>query len=105
MNVSLWKDILEQFCDRTHSQYGIVAIISAVMITVNKEIWKAFLEVRATHVHKQAAKRKKQRIASRSGVKKETNKRQLAASDQVRGVFFFAESSPCMMDSIVRLFF
>ena len=45
MNVSLWEDVLEQFCDRTHSQYAIVAIIRAVMTIVNKEIWKAFLEV------------------------------------------------------------
>ena len=35
MNVSLWKDILEQFCHKTHSQYGIVAIIRAVMIILS----------------------------------------------------------------------
>ena len=43
MNVQLWKDILENFCDRTHSQHGIVAIVRAAMIVVNKEIWRAFL--------------------------------------------------------------
>ena len=35
-NVTVWKDILTHFCDRTHSQYGRVAIVRAVMITVNK---------------------------------------------------------------------
>ena len=40
VNVSLWKDILEPLCDRTHSQYGIVAIIRASMVFVNKEIAK-----------------------------------------------------------------
>ena len=29
IHVNLWKDILERHCDRTHSQYGIVAIIRA----------------------------------------------------------------------------
>ena len=47
MNVILWKDILEPLCERTHSQYGIVAIVRASMAYVNKEIWKAFLEKRA----------------------------------------------------------
>ena len=36
MNVSLWKDILDMFCDKTHSQFGMVAIIRAEMIIVNK---------------------------------------------------------------------
>ena len=62
MNVSLWENILEGFCDRTHSQLGIVAIIRAAMVIVNKEIWKAFLEVRATHVQKQAVKRKNKEL-------------------------------------------
>ena len=44
MNIHLWKDILEHHCDRTHSQYGIVAIVRAAMIIVNKQIWKALME-------------------------------------------------------------
>ena len=70
MNVSLWETILEQFCDRMHSQYGIVAIIRAVMIVVNNEIWKAFLEVCSTHVHKQAVKCKNRELQAEADLKK-----------------------------------
>ena len=62
VNISLWKDILEQFCDRTHSQYGIVAILRTAMITVNKEIWKAFLELRSTFLRRESAKRKNKEL-------------------------------------------
>ena len=44
MNHNLWINIVDPLCDRTHSQFGIVAIIQALMVVVNKEIWKAFLE-------------------------------------------------------------
>jgi len=57
MNVKLWRDILENICDRTHSQYGMVAIIRAVMIILNKEIWKAFLECRFKVIEKSRQKK------------------------------------------------
>ena len=44
MNRDLWVKIAELPCDRTHSQFGILAIVSALMVVVNKEIWKAFLD-------------------------------------------------------------
>ena len=70
MTVSLWENILEGFCDRTHSQFGIVAIIRAAMVIVNKEIWKAYLEVRATHVQKQAVKRKNRELKAEAELEK-----------------------------------
>ena len=78
MNVNLWKDILEQFCDRTHSQFGIVAIIRATMINVNKEIWKNFLEKRTGIVHKESAKRKNREMQAEANLKK----KQMSARDQ-----------------------
>jgi len=78
MNVNLWKDILEQFCDRTHSQFGIVAIIRATMINVNKEIWKKFLEKRTGIVHKESAKRKNREMQAEANLKK----KQMSARDQ-----------------------
>ena len=42
MNVSLWESILEEFCDRTHSQFGIVAIIRAATVIMNKLSGKVF---------------------------------------------------------------
>ena len=82
MNVSLWKDILEQFCDRTHSQYGIVAIIRACMIVVNKEIWKAFLEFRSVTIHKESAKRKNRELQAEAELKK----KQLSTREQCIGL-------------------
>ena len=70
MNVTVWKDILENFCDRTHSQFGIVAIIRAVMIIVNKEIWKSFLEFRTTIQNKDKAKRKNREQQADAELKK-----------------------------------
>ena len=70
MNVTVWKDILENFCDRTHSQFGIVAIIRAVMIIVNKEIWKSFLEFRTTIQNKDKAKRKNRELQAEAELKK-----------------------------------
>ena len=58
VNVILWKDILEPLCDTTHSQYGIVAIIRASTVFVNKEVWKASLERRAVIKKQQSGKRK-----------------------------------------------
>ena len=78
MNVYLWKDILEQFCDRTHSQFGIVAIIRATMINVNKEIWKNFLEKRTGIVHKESAKCKNREMQAEANLKK----KQMSARDQ-----------------------
>ena len=46
MNRDLWVINAEPLCDRTHSQFGIVAIIRALMVVVNKQIWKAFLDYR-----------------------------------------------------------
>ena len=57
MNVPIWKDILEDFCDRTRTQFGMVAMIRAVKITVNKEIWK-FLDFCTTILHKDKTKYK-----------------------------------------------
>ena len=82
MNVSLWKDILEQFCDRTHSQYGIVAIIRACMIVVNKEIWKAFLEFRSVTIHKESGKRKNRELQAEAELKK----KQLSTREQCIGL-------------------
>jgi hypothetical protein len=56
INVLLWKDILEPLCERTHSQYGIVAIIRASMMFRNKEVWKACLERRAVIRKKESSK-------------------------------------------------
>ena len=78
MNVTVWKDILENFCDRTHSQYGIVAIIRAVMITVNKEIWKSFLDFRTTILNKDKTKRKNRE----NQAEVELKKRQLSTREQ-----------------------
>ena len=78
MNVILWKEILENFCDRTHSQYGIVAIVRAAMVTVNKEIWKAFFEKRAFHLEKESSKRKRKEMEQDIVLKQ----KQLSAKDQ-----------------------
>ena len=58
MNRDLWIKVVEPLCDRTHSQYGIVAIIRAVMIVANKEIWNAFLEFAQKLLHKESATHK-----------------------------------------------
>ena len=78
MNVHLWKDILENFCDRTHSQYGIVAIVRADMIIVNKEIWKAYLEQRKEIFRREDNKRKQQEMNAENVLKK----KQLSAREQ-----------------------
>ena len=61
---------MEQFCDRTHSQYGIVAIIRVCMIVVNKEIWKVFLEFRSATLHKESAKHKNNEIQAEAELKR-----------------------------------
>ena len=78
MNVTLWNDILEQFCDRTHSQYGMVAIIRACMVIVNKEIWKAFLEFRSKFLAKESLKRKNRELQEEANFKK----RQMSTREQ-----------------------
>ena len=75
MNVKLWNDILEYHCDRTHSQYGIVAIIQASMMVVNKEIWKAYLDVREAAIQKEVKKKRKREVQE----EKNFQKRQLRA--------------------------
>ena len=82
MNVKLWRDILENICDRTHSQYGMVAIIRAVMIIVNKETWKAFLECRFKVINKESAKRKNREVQAEEDLKK----KQKSARDQCIGL-------------------
>ena len=56
MNRDLWVKIAEPLCDRTHSQFGIVAIVSALMVVMNKEIWKAFLDYRLSILKRDAGK-------------------------------------------------
>ena len=58
MNVKLWNDIKDYHCDRTHSQYGMVAIIRASMVAVNKEIWRAYLDVREAVIQKEVKKKR-----------------------------------------------
>ena len=82
MNVILWKDILEPLCERTHSQYGIVAIIRASMVYVNKEIWKAFLEKRAAVIRKDNQKRRDREASAESTLKK----KQQTAREQCVGL-------------------
>ena len=62
MNSNLWVKNAEPLCGRTHSQFGIVAIIRALMVVVNKEIWKAFLDVRLSVLKRDAGKQKKKKI-------------------------------------------
>jgi len=70
MNRDLWVIIAEPLCHRTHSQYGIVAIVRALMVVVNKQIWKAFLEYRLSILKKDAGKRKKREISAETELKK-----------------------------------
>jgi len=70
MNRDLWVIIAEPLCDRTHSQYGIVTIVRALMVVVNKESWKAFLEYRLSILKKDAGKRKKKEISAEAALKK-----------------------------------
>ena len=73
MNCDLWVVVAEPFCDRTHSQYGIVTIIRALMVVVNKEIWKAFLDYRLSILKKDAGKRKKKETDADTELKKKAN--------------------------------
>ena len=70
MNRDIWVVVAEPFCDRTHSQYGIVAIVRALMVVVNKEIWKAFLDSRLAIFKKDAGKRKKKETDADNVLKK-----------------------------------
>ena len=70
MNRDLWgKKIAEPICDRTHSQFGIVAIIRALMEVINKEIWKAFLDYRSSVLKRDAGKQKKREVAADTELK------------------------------------
>ena len=46
MTHDLLTNIFEQLCNSKHSQFGIIAIIQAILFVVNKEIWKKILEFR-----------------------------------------------------------
>ena len=46
MNNDLLTNVFEQLSNSKHSQFGIVAIIRAILFVVNKEIWKTFLKFR-----------------------------------------------------------
>ena len=78
MNTKLWNDILEYHCDRTHLQYGIDAIIRASMVVVNKEIWKAYLDVREAVIQKEVKKKSKREVQEEQNFQK----RQLSAQEQ-----------------------
>ena len=71
------KDILEHFCNRTQSQYGMVAIISANMVLVKREIWKAFLEFRSNFFAQESTKSKNSELQEEVNLKK----KQLSTKD------------------------
>ena len=50
------KNIFEQLCNSKHSQFGILAIIRAILFVVNKEIWKTFLKFRLMVLKRDAIK-------------------------------------------------
>ena len=54
MNYDLLTNIFEQLCNSKHSQFGIVAIIRAILFVVNKEVWKTFLKLRLMVLKKDA---------------------------------------------------
>ena len=62
MNNTVWNVILSNLCKRTHSQFGIVALARAAMVIVNKEIWRAFLEVQGNIIKKIDQNRKRKEI-------------------------------------------
>ena len=51
MNTTLWNDIIKPLTKREHLQFGILAVIRAAMVDVNKEIWKAYLVRRDKIMH------------------------------------------------------
>ena len=78
MNHDLWVKIAEPLCDRTHSQFGIVAIIRALMVVVNKEIWKALLDYHLSILKRDPGKQKKREMSADSELKK----KQMSAREQ-----------------------
>ena len=78
MNVTVWKGILEDFCNRKHSQYGIVAIVRGIMIVGNKEIWKSFLNFSSFVIKKDKAKCKNKELQAEAGL----NKNSLASTQE-----------------------
>ena len=62
-------------CDRTHSQYGSVAIIRASIVFVNKEVWKTYLEKRAVSEKGKAAKEKTRKIQLMLALKRDSLRR------------------------------
>jgi len=82
MNTTLWNVILSNFCERTHSQFGIVALTRAGMIIVNKEIWKAFLEVRANIQRNIDKKRKRAELEQETLLKE----KQAPAATQIKNL-------------------
>ena len=55
-----------------------VAIIIAVMVVINKEIWKSFLDFRSSVINKDTAKHKNRELQAEA----ELNKKQLSTRDQ-----------------------
>ena len=55
-----------------------VAIIRALMVVINKEIWKAFLDYRLSILKRDAGKRKKREISADTELKK----KQMSAREQ-----------------------
>ena len=48
MNATLWNDNIKPRTKQQHLQFGIEAISRAAKVVVNKETWRAFLEVLGT---------------------------------------------------------
>ena len=82
MNNILYNKILSKFCERTHSQYGIVAMTRAAMVIVNKEIWKVFLEA-WSNILKRVDGNQKQKETEQDTALKE---KQLSAAIQIKGL-------------------
>ena len=80
MNNTLYNKILSKFCERTHSQYGIVAMTRAAMVIVNKEIWKAFLEARGNILKRVDVNRKRKETEQDTALKE----KQLSAAIQIK---------------------
>ena len=56
MNYDLLTNVFERLSNSKHSQFGIVAIIRAILFVVNKEIWKTFLKFRVMVLKRDAIK-------------------------------------------------
>ena len=70
MNYDLLTNIFEQLCNSKHSQFGIVAIIRAILFVVNKEICKTFLEFRLMVLKRDAIKEREITADSELNIRK-----------------------------------